>query len=384
METVQLQCGQCKNVMAIGVEHLGGQVQCPHCRCVVQTPPRSAFAAEVPEAPSVDSSGESIFSPQDATDIVFGNKGMPKVELPAKQPKEAPADETIKIDPMATHVPRPRKPKAPEPEPKEEPAEVEAAQPADEADLTQLKRERPVYDRSVFPLIAMIFLVPYAIVTTAFIVYLVFFAPKGSTDPFEYLNDPMPNPSKGGPRRVSKAQPVHNHPLLASRIVPLGTPIQVGDLLVTPEKVQLTREGDLRLVLRTKNTSTNTAFEPMSDAFVRYVANRDAKPFTYLESKSSDLSDVFGGYLGFAKSIDGKETGDGYIRPKDQVYVFITTHDAYRKQEVASMIKKKDNMLWRVQLRRGFVSLSGKDVSATSVIGVEFSFSDIERQGKKT
>ena len=373
METVQLQCGQCKKVMAIGVEHLGGQVQCPHCRCVVQTPPRSAFSAAVTEAPSVDANGESIFSPQDATDVVFGNKAAPKVELPTKALHED-IDETLKIDPRAKEVSRPRKP-APKAE--------EAAEPVDEADLSTLKRERPVYDRGVMPLIAMIFLIPYAIVTTTFIVYLVFFAKQGSNDPYEFLNDPMPNPNKGGAKRVSKAQPVHNHPLLAHRVVPIGKPIQVGDLLVTPERIQLTSEGDLRLILRAKNTSSNTAFEPMSDNYVRYVANRDSKPFTFLESKSRSVSDVLGGYLGYAKALNANEhTGNGYIRPNEQVFVILTTHEAYRAQEVAQIAAKNESFLWRVQLRRGLVKLSGKDVSATSVIGVEFSNAEIVREKK--
>ncbi len=394
METVQLQCGQCKNVMAIGMEHLGGQVQCPHCRCVVQTPPRSAFFAALQEAPSLDSGGESIFSPMDATDIVFGNKASPKVELPAKARRED-IEVTVKIDPMATHVPpsrrsgakpalQPVKPVKPvEPEIADEPEPAQATPSVDEADLSQLKRERPVYDRSVFPLIAMIFLIPYAIVTTAFIVYLVFFVKQGSNDPYEYLNDPLPNPKFGGPKRISKAQPIHNHPLLAHRIVSIGKPIQVGDLLVTPEKIQLTSEGDLRLILRAKNTSTDTAFEPMSDNYVRYVANRDLKPFTFLETKSHSISDVYGGYLGYAKAMNAKElSGDGYVRPSEQVFVVITTNDAYRKQEVAQIAKTNESYLWRVQLRRGFVKMSGKDVSATSVIGIEFTNAEVEREKK--
>ena len=48
METVQLQCGSCMNMMAISAEHLGQQVQCPHCQAIVQTPPASAFGLAPP------------------------------------------------------------------------------------------------------------------------------------------------------------------------------------------------------------------------------------------------------------------------------------------------------------------------------------------------
>ena len=48
MQTVQLQCGSCMNMMAISAEHLGQQVQCPHCQSVVQTPPASAFGIAPP------------------------------------------------------------------------------------------------------------------------------------------------------------------------------------------------------------------------------------------------------------------------------------------------------------------------------------------------
>ena len=42
METVQMRCGNCNRMMAISVEHLGGQVHCPHCQAIVETPPRRA------------------------------------------------------------------------------------------------------------------------------------------------------------------------------------------------------------------------------------------------------------------------------------------------------------------------------------------------------
>jgi hypothetical protein len=38
-------------------------------------------------------------------------------------------------------------------------------------------------------------------------------------------------------------------------------------------------------------------------------------------------------------------------------------------------------LVWRVQVRRGLVNVRGSQVSATAVIGVEFSAKDIEKEG---
>ena len=70
METVQLKCGHCKKVMAIGVEHLGGQVRCPHCKGVVQTPPRSQD-----EAPPVAGKADA-FDRRIVTLLAFGPAAM--------------------------------------------------------------------------------------------------------------------------------------------------------------------------------------------------------------------------------------------------------------------------------------------------------------------
>jgi hypothetical protein len=57
----------------------------------------------------------------------------------------------------------------------------------------------------------------------------------------------------------------------------------------------------------------------------------------------------------------------------------LQTRETYRTPHVAKIVKSDDHYLWRVQVRRGFVEKKGKNVSATAVIGVEFSPSEIER-----
>ena len=73
----------------------------------------------------------------------------------------------------------------------------------------------------------------------------------------------------------------------------------------------------------------------------------------------------------------------GIIGPREEAHIVLSTTDKYRPQ-VANLIKSNDEFLWRVQVRRGFVKVDGKDVPATAVIGVEFSASDIERDGKQS
>jgi hypothetical protein len=92
VETVQLQCGSCMNMMAISSEHLGQQVQCPHCQSVVQTPPASAFGLAPPgpdptySAPppiTATEQPESIFAEAEPSDDVFDQSPrLPKVHMP--------------------------------------------------------------------------------------------------------------------------------------------------------------------------------------------------------------------------------------------------------------------------------------------------------------
>src|SRR5262249_13829988 len=92
METMQLQCGRCGQVMAISLEHLGSQVQCPHCQTVVQTPAASSAPPEVKKEPKVGGwletpESESIFAAPPTSDDLFGDPAaLPKVDLPPELP----------------------------------------------------------------------------------------------------------------------------------------------------------------------------------------------------------------------------------------------------------------------------------------------------------
>jgi phage FluMu protein Com len=331
METVQLQCGNCKKLMAIGVEHLGEQVQCPHCKSVVQTP-----APAQPSAPDPDLTAHESVAP------------FPSDAVSAEMPPPAPP----------------------------------AAAAADEADETALPKfkPRPVYDRSLLPIIGLIFLVPYAFFATLFILYLIFFAPPRS-DPLENLRDPAPNPAKGGAKRVER--PKHDQPLASRWHTTLGKPIQAGSLLVTPQKIRL-KDGDLQLVLRVKNTSAHAAFEPIHPSFVKLdFRDPEIKPYSFIEAKGKSIENVYGMDPSYHRDPEGLKdwSGSTTLRPGEEITITLNTYERYRAQHVATIVKSGDDFTWRVHVRRGFVRVDNRDVSATMVIGVDFSSTDIE--GKK-
>jgi phage FluMu protein Com len=364
METVQLQCGQCKKLIAIRVEHMGSQVQCPHCRSVVQTPPRAATPAPPPDAPTPPAPNmelqqpESIFAGAEASDSLMGEQPAPKVEMPA-------AAASLDSSPSA--------------------ADTSAAPPSVETDFSQFKK-KPSFDKSVIPLLLLIFLVPYALMTTAFIAYLLLTQGK-SGHPLDYLRDPAPAKDKGGPR-PARMQPAHDQPLADHQRSTLGMPIRAGDLLVTPQRVLLTG-GDLKLFLRVKNVSTNTKFEPMQDLFVRYAPGNPSKPYTFLESKLKkvdEVENIYGAFLAYHKSPQAKdeEISFALLGPQQEITVVLTTTPNYRDKKLIKNIKNSadDSYTWRVQVRRGFVKVDGKDVSATTVIGIDFTNAEIEREVK--
>jgi hypothetical protein len=332
--------------MAIGVDHLGAQIQCPHCLSVVQTvaPPPAANAEESPH--------ESIFSDHDHSDSILGDAPAPRVEMPSPMPNVEMAASELHVEsapaPSSTQLPR--------------------------------HQPRPIYDKGILSITLLIFLVPYAIFTTGVILYLLLSGTSRS-DPYEYLRDPVPESKKGGPRRA-RAQPAHNLPLESQLRTRIGAPIQAGDLLVTFDRVRLTEHGDLQLVLRAKNLSTNTAFEPINEAFVKVNWSRkDEKPYTFLESQSQSVDHLYGAYLSFHKDRLGLDeaSSTAVLDPRKETTIVLTTETAYREKHVANVVNSNDEYLWRVRVRRGFVNVDGRDVSATMVIGVDFSSSEIER-----
>jgi phage FluMu protein Com len=375
MRTVQLQCGNCQKLMAIAEAHLGGQVQCPHCQAVVQTPkPAPAPVPEPPPAPAPTFAPvpslevperDSIFGQPEQRDDLFDEApASPLVEMPTPRPGPgtppaagdgngagpAPAHESLAHD------------------------EAPAAE-GDAADLSQFAR-REIPKPSLAPQIALIFLVPYAILTTLFIIYLL--ATQNRQHPLDLLPDPRKD--KGGPR----AQVQHDLDLAPHQKVALGQTRQVGDIEVTPQRVRLTREGNLVLALRVKNISDKWTFNPIHDDYLKFNSDQTVgKPYTFLQPQLHKR--IYGGYVEWLKGPPGheKRTDDGDLRPGQDEVIQLTTPDGAGNQGVVQAIAKSSGpSLWRVQLRRGPVDYRGEKVSATTVIGVQFGAKDIQKDAR--
>jgi hypothetical protein len=279
---------------------------------------------------------------------------------PSDEPRPAPADNTVAL----------------------EDAPASAPEPGAQAEFAQFK-PKPRRDSSVFLIIALIFLVPYALTMTFFVVFLLMFR-NGGGDPLEYLRDPMPSPKEGGPRKVQRKQPEHTLPVAAARKTTIGKSVKAGDLLVTPQRLTLTGSGDLKLILRVRNTSAKTAFTPMHDSYVN-ERKFATKPYTFIESRSSSLDNIYGGYLAFFKKADASGDPESFpvLAPNEEITIVLETDEKYRSKFVSVIANStKEEYTWRVQVRRGFVRVDNKDVSATTVIGVDFTSKEIEREGK--
>ncbi len=368
-------------MMAISVEHLGAQVQCPHCAAVVQTPPRSAlgpppgpdpYGAAVQPAPSPPQyqplppqyeapapsiqvpERESIFSDPEPSEDLFGADDTPKVQMP--EPARMPQYDA---DAVATV---------------EDPVEEEEEQ----VDLAAM-RSRVSQARkagNVAPTL-LVFLVPYAIFTTAFLAYLLYTWPK--LEAFEWLTDPnKKNPTK------AVYLPKHDLPIPAKLKVPLKDTIRVGQMEITPLKVLRTPQGDLVLEFKARNVSTNLVMKPLDSTFFDEGKSNSGKAgcFTFLEQPGGkESSRIYGGHLEFLKGNNQVKIDDerwpGLQRDEECIVHLSTDPGDETRERVQSILKSDAKYQWRLQFRRGTAAVHGVELPVTAVIGIEFSQSEI-------
>jgi hypothetical protein len=370
METVQLQCGGCGKLMAISTEHLGGQVRCPHCQTVVQTPPRPS-----PAPPEIGSAApgevhDSIFSPPEPSDDVFdAGPSRPFVEMPPEPPLPVETvTATFGLQPPETSEATEATEVLPAPQ-EGHPDDTAAA------DLSALKAPRPVYDKSLIPLLLLIFFVPYSVLTTLFVIYL-WYQLVNQPHPLDFVPDPVPAAKKGGAREVTRIKP--DQPLADHQKVALGKTVRVGEAELTPQKVILNAFGDLELHVRVKNVSAEQAFSPMSREFLAVLPDGkggEIKPYSFVESAS--YKPIYCDRVHYQRPGDDDLTGEGDLRPGQEEEMVVTTKGS--KQAVERVTASAENLTWRIQVRRGLVKHRGQFVSATAVVGVRFSAKNIER-----
>jgi hypothetical protein len=247
--------------------------------------------------------------------------------------------------------------------------------------------------------IALVFmpLVSYAILATIAVVILYTRPPP--PDPLERLPD-LEGDFKGTEHQkqsqLSYERVSPESDLPAPLRVPLGKTLRVGDVEVTPLSVELgrivyrqpgvtTENSDSRALvmhLLYRNVSADCVFSPTDPYFDRrWRPGSAGKPYGFLEIGQKRY---FGGALVWqsGRSANRRETIDGQcyrsLHPGEELTSMVCTDPEPVFEEIlASYVGP---LLWRVQVRRGLVSVAGGEVSATAVIGVLFAPADVRRQ----
>jgi hypothetical protein len=310
MKPIDLQCGHCSRTFAVAAAQPGQEVECPHCHQSVKVPPA------VREAPLV-----------------------------LRDPVEKPATSIEGLDFRASA---------------REKAEDEIAA---RHSLFQPRR------RGWGPLV-LVFLTPYAIIATAIIVWLLLKLPQNRDHPLEWLIDQQPE--DGGPRQIK-----HDLPLLDRQKIPLEKTIRVGDVVeLTALRVELAPKGDaLELTMRLRNISRDLRFNPIPRAYLV----RD-QGYTFVEFGKHR---IYGGRLSYHKTqgfwanlhefVDAahRRPFDGVLDPGEEMVATLATSPRDEAQ-VRKLTDYRGPIVWRLEIRRGLVEISGKQWSAATVIGIEF------------
>lgn len=448
MQTVNFQCGHCGNLMAVGINFLGQQVRCPHCQQVVMAPASAAPAmapasvpAPVPAAPTPaflqpplnftqHNEDDSIFAPPASSEDVFGVPSAPRLELPPPTTPPPPAPVMLEPAPAAPPVLDTTMafvPSEPVPDARggdattllvDGASQQPASAPANDSTLLTPDQFSgvaiPTVPRtprvqtasrgaSLWWLYCLVLpLLSYAILATVLIIMLWNKSANAPPDPLERLPDvdgdaPGARPAAGGGQKASWAAPeqYNNIAIAPSRQVGLGETLRIGDLEVTPQKVELKtvkvwvetaanpepcQNPSLVLSLRLRNVSDQWAFTPLDNYFDRKPKPGSPKPLTVLEAGSKKF---YGGPAPWyprnrpAKNrqdrqwVDGRKNFDdkGLAPGLAEDTIICTDGDG---DNFAGVVDDHQNFLWRVHLRRGVVKVGKGLKPATTVIGVHF------------
>jgi hypothetical protein len=483
MQTVNFPCSYCGNLMAVGMDLLGRHVRCPHCRQVVLAPSAAPTAVGTTTAPNIQPAPqppvkpdpgpipqfhlpnnhepESIFTEHVDEDLFGGTRqprpeipSAPQLPLPPQQPQYQPAPQhRAPQTHFATYPPEvvtPPVPPAPfqdfvpaAPSPEPYPQHYEPAPPVEafpnfstapaytppapeQPAPTQPQPEKPAgapqrLDAAPAkgPTLLVTILVPYAILATGVIIYLIVQLNKvKSVSPLEMIPDiygEYEKPDRKGAMARPLNMPRGSTPLPEHLTVALGKTVRVGDIEVTPEKVERkklriftvpkgatapaepkTSNGDaLVLTLRVKNHSDDISIYPTDPAFNRYfdpatrTKGRSADPpfhYTFLEVGRTTF---YGSAIEYPwkegvqrEYVDGQQDDAKPLKPGEERRYVICTHTYPRDNELVNTVqryKDADPLLWRVQLRRGLVPFKGREIGVSAVIGVKFQPGDIKK-----
>lgn len=453
--------------MGVSNENLGQQVRCPHCQQVVVAPPSSPpplSSGPVESAPlgSIESilqapveDVEHIFAPAELTDDLFGRSDAPRIQMPpdpmtiphprndAAAPSELQAPEFSPptwSPPESTAAPptslgmiapndgtaAPPPDGAPlwtsgttidtlAPLPSETPPSSDETSALDgESSFARTRaRKRAEQKAPWFLLLVFCPLLLYAIVISVFAFFLYRHdqqLQEQRRNPFDAMPDVGDDPGVHKEKKVSRTD--RYKPELATLPLPehlcttLGDPLRIGDLQVTPTRVERKRisvvvgtsraepckSDSLVLYLDLKNLSTEYAFAPLDNYFERHWRPGEnlIPPLTQLEIGSRYR--CYGGPASWyprgdrsnnqRQWIKGRHERAERLGPGEEKEMFVCT-DGDDDKAVALLFGGKSgepyhgSFLWRVRVRRGLVRFQDKDYPATAVIGVRFTDADI-------
>jgi hypothetical protein len=245
----------------------------------------------------------------------------------------------------------------------------------------------------VLPLVILP-LISYSVLMTIAVLYLNFQL-KQQVHPLEALPDQGDNK---GATHGKKSSGLEHMPRpdqdLPSRLqVELGHPLRIGDIEVTPTKIERRRnpfqegavlddtKNTLALELRLRNISDDVYFKPLDPYFDRHwspTKTSGMMPYGYL---TIDKKNYFGplewqprGPNRSRVVVKGQDH-DTELKPGEEMTTFLCTDPV---DDVPAAVKKANGpCLWRVQVRRGLVKVGDREVSATAVVGVEFNKQDV-------
>lgn len=408
MNPSTFRCGHCGDLLTVGPELLGQAVRCPHCQQVVLPPLATSPTADAAScSPSTPATAGSLFIVDGPTAVnpdlsvpagpaVVASPALTVTEgMPAAMDLAACSDDTPGL--QLQLLPTAGSPQDPPPH------DAVSQPPQFPRPLVGGPRQAGPAMSHWFLTLVFIPLVTYAVLATALVVLLYMRLQSPQPSPLELLPD-LEGDFRGSTRQkqgtLSYERVPPEAPLPEHLRVRLRETVQVGDVAVTPTQVawrrlrflnpgfhaEASRQPALVLFLRFANTSTNVVFCPTDPAFERRwksdQASPSLRPYTLLEIGQQRF---YGGPLTWRPRLpeQGRETLEGQehrrLGPGEEVQTFICTDP---DEPVAAALARHDGpVLWRVQVRRGLVSVRNREVSATAVVGVTFHADDILPSG---
>jgi hypothetical protein len=287
--------------------------------------------------------------------------------------------------------------------PKEE-TEFQAPEVSDGADSPAL--ELPVHRQPVqrglsgtILIVAVILpLISYSILAT--IAVIILYTRPQPPHPLEYLPD-LEGDLKGAKRErpapVSYERPQPDVDLPAHLHLALGVTLTLGQLDITPVKVERARisiaepgalsqraaDESLVLHVRFKNNSGDVSFSPTDPHFERRWKGPSygSKPYNFLQIGERRF---YGGPLPWSSDnslamrdhIDGQEYR--VLGPGESQTTLVCTDPT--DPILDCLTDFEGEIVWRIQVRRGLVKVGDREVPATAVVGVKFSRRDIGKR----